>query len=227
MGRFFPFILNPSIPMHLALDLDPASNSRVIAILEKDGQPLREAYSSFEEFLEDVIRANETNEHLACAKTPGNPFDLPIPELKPRRAKSGKKQIPPTENAFALRTDFSDDAAWNTLCKTIENNDDELAPPVDLIDDPDFAGVTAKQLRSHLPEDSSHTFAAIIDQTTLTHPEHPMLVVDLQDKPGRSFRAALAAFGMINSNLSIANMDFEDFASAVDKDGIFRGFPEM
>jgi hypothetical protein len=29
----------------------------------------------------------------------------------------------------------------------------------------------------------------------------------------------------IENNLSIANMDFEDFADSVDADGVFRGFP--
>jgi hypothetical protein len=30
----------------------------------------------------------------------------------------------------------------------------------------------------------------------------------------------------IENNLSIANMDFEEFGNAVGKDGIFRGFSE-
>jgi hypothetical protein len=29
----------------------------------------------------------------------------------------------------------------------------------------------------------------------------------------------------IENNLSLANMDFEEFAEAVDPDGVFRGFP--
>jgi hypothetical protein len=28
----------------------------------------------------------------------------------------------------------------------------------------------------------------------------------------------------VENNLSIGNMDFDEFANAVDKDGIFRGF---
>jgi hypothetical protein len=30
----------------------------------------------------------------------------------------------------------------------------------------------------------------------------------------------------VENNLSLANMDFEEFANAVDVDGLFRGFPE-
>jgi hypothetical protein len=31
----------------------------------------------------------------------------------------------------------------------------------------------------------------------------------------------------IENNLSLANMDFEEFAESADKDGIFRGFPSV
>jgi hypothetical protein len=43
---------------------------------------------------------------------------------------------------------------------------------------------------------------------------------------GREFRAIPTAVQSIENNLSIANMDFEDFAEAVDEDGVFRGFQE-
>ena len=29
------------------------------------------------------------------------------------------KQLPQTDNALSLRTDFSDDAAWESICKAI------------------------------------------------------------------------------------------------------------
>ena len=58
----------------------------------------------------------------------------------------------------------------------------------------------------------------------LTHPEFPILVVDLYASRGREFRALPTQVQAIQNNLSIANMDFADFAEAVDADGIFRGF---
>ena len=54
--------------------------------------------------------------------------------------------------------------------------------------------------------------------------EHPLLVVDLFDEPGRWFRAIASEIWSVTCNLPIANMDWEDFAAAVDKDGVFRGF---
>lgn len=43
-------------------------------------------------------------------------------------------------------------------------------------------------------------------------------------EPGRTFRALPSEVNGIESNLSIANMDWEDFAESVDDDGVFRGF---
>ena len=64
------------------------------------------------------------------------------------------------------------------------------------------------------------------DRTTFEYPEHPLLVVDLLGEPGRAFRALPEQVQSIENNLSLANMDFEDFADSVGDDGIFRGFPD-
>ncbi|MFK4804121.1 DUF6924 domain-containing protein [Streptomyces sp. MPA0124] len=41
---------------------------------------------------------------------------------------------------------------------------------------------------------------------------------------GRCVRVVAAELWSIENNLSEANMDFEEFAGAVDDDGVFRGF---
>jgi hypothetical protein len=64
-----------------------------------------------------------------------------------------------------------------------------------------------------------------IRSATMTHPEHPVLVLDLFDLSSQAFRALPSAVQSIENNLSISNMDFEEFAGAVDEDGVFRGFP--
>jgi hypothetical protein len=64
----------------------------------------------------------------------------------------------------------------------------------------------------------------IVDAVTVRSPEHPVLVVDLWREPGREFRAVPATVQATENNLSIANINFAEFADAVDEDGIFRGF---
>jgi hypothetical protein len=65
----------------------------------------------------------------------------------------------------------------------------------------------------------------IADRTSLTSPDHPVLVVDLADGSGqRPFRCIAQELWSVDNNLNIANMDWEDFANAADLDGLFRSF---
>ena len=137
------------------------------------------------------------------------------------------KKIQVTENldnSLAIRTDFSDESAWKSICDAINHTDNEFEAYLDFISDKAYDGLTVEQLPSILPDDSHHTFALLIDRLALTDPEHPILVVDLHDEPGRTFRVVPSAVWAVQNNLSIANMDFDDFINALDEKGIFRGF---
>lgn len=62
----------------------------------------------------------------------------------------------------------------------------------------------------------------------MTNPDHPILFVDLTGGNGRlPFRCIPAELWGIDNNLNIANMDWEGFASAADRDGVFRGFRDQ
>jgi hypothetical protein len=224
VGRFVPFIAYSRTSQRLALDINPAADTRVVS-LEADSK-VHEAYPTFASFLRDAIAANESDRLLSWLTVPGAAIELPPPATLPVKssAKTKRKTIPVNENVVALRTDFSDEAAWESLRAKLASPDDELAPALDLVSDPEFSGLTPKQLPKRLPESVEHSFAVMIDQTALTHGDHPILIVDLQEEPGRSFRAALSALAEVHDNLSTANMEFADFAGAVDADKIFRGF---
>lgn len=137
------------------------------------------------------------------------------------------KTIPATEHALVLRTDYSDESAWQSLCATIQEPVDGFTTCVDFVSDLEFAGLRAEQLPSAPSDAPDRSFAFIIDHVALTHLQHPILVVDLRREPGRIFRVIPTEVGGVADNLSLANMDFTDFADAVDPDGIFRGFPPM
>lgn len=137
------------------------------------------------------------------------------------------KPIPDTENPIVLRSDFTDDQAWTRLCALIASpiGPDGFLAHVDFVDDPSFAVVTPEALRASIPGDHRRNFIVIADRSTFAEPEQPLLVMDLLDEPGRTFRALPTRIGAIENNLSLGNMGFEDFADAVEEDGIFRGFP--
>lgn len=134
-------------------------------------------------------------------------------------------RLPESEGALVLRTDFSDDGAWAAV-RTAS------AAPVGLfranlafVDDRRYDGLTIERLLQLVPEDSGPTFVFLVDRETLTRPDHPILVVDLFEQRGRSFRVIPSEMWGVENNLSLANMDWEDFADCVDADGVFRGFP--
>lgn len=137
------------------------------------------------------------------------------------------KALPKTRHSLVLRSDFSDDDAWRSVCAAIqEPNADGFRAYVECIDDPDYAGLTVEQLVVMAPNDRGQPFVFLVDRLTLTSPEHPVLVVDLCNHPGRTFRVIPREIWGVENNLSIANMDFDEFAERVDSDGIFRGFAE-
>jgi len=63
--RYFPVFWDYG-NSYLMVDLKEGYQSRVMLLMPESDQPLQEAYSSFEEFLCDAVRANELNEPLKC-----------------------------------------------------------------------------------------------------------------------------------------------------------------
>jgi hypothetical protein len=138
-------------------------------------------------------------------------------------------QLPQTESPLILRTDFSSQAIWQKICAGIRTPVGifHFRANVEFLDDAEYADITKAQLVRLIPTNYNQIFIFIADQITMSHPEHPLLVVDLFEVSGNEFRAIPSQVQSIENNLSIANMDFEEFAEAVDENGIFRGFSEI
>lgn len=137
------------------------------------------------------------------------------------------KQIPKTKNPLVLRTDFSNDAIWQAICEEIQKPVGifRFRANMEFFDDREYAAIDKEQLLKRIPHNYNHSFIVIVDQTAISRPDHPLLIVNLYESSGQEFRAIPSQIQGIENNLSIANMDFEEFAEAVDEDGIFRGFP--
>jgi hypothetical protein len=140
------------------------------------------------------------------------------------------KLLPFSTDTPVVRTEFADDAAWQVLCAAI-------AAPYEygfrtyagFIDDRDFEGLTVPQVMARIPPfppNAHWSFMFIVDTLAITDPRHPILVVDLYEEPGRTFRVKPEHMWGVENNLSLANMDFDDFASHVDDEGIFVDFED-
>lgn len=155
------------------------------------------------------------------------------------------KPLPQTDKTLLIRTDFSDNAVWqdilsaasmpgpkfqehlksmNAIYKAMGEPRDEIETNLHIVDDREYAGATPEQLLGALEENSNHILFIIADQTAICDSDHPVLIVDLIWEKGRTFRALPSCVFEIESNLSICNMDWEDFADAVDDNGVYRGF---
>ena len=136
-------------------------------------------------------------------------------------------KLPETKNSLLLRTDFSDETAWRRLCEdVVKPSADGFRANVDCVSDRAFDGMTVEGLVALSPPDGDRSFAFVADWRTVANPEQAILVVDLYDQPGRTFRVIPREMWGVENNLSLGNMDYSDFADNVDADGVFRGFPE-
>jgi len=134
-----------------------------------------------------------------------------------------------SENALLICTDFQDKEAWDQLVKIVK----EPGRPygfiayVDFVYDTNLADATVEDIVAQFHNFDNHTFVFVADKETFTHPENPVLVIDLMDGTDiRTMRAIPEAIQGIENNLSLANMDFYEFADNTDSDGIFRNFDE-
>ncbi|HEY5911226.1 MAG TPA: hypothetical protein VJA21_11550 [Verrucomicrobiae bacterium] len=133
--------------------------------------------------------------------------------------------IPSSEDALLIRTDFSDERAWQDLTKAVSEPDDPFLFNMEIVDDRSNSGATVEELMGALRAEYPHSFMVVADAVAISQPDHPLLVVDLFERRGRQFRAVAVEVPSIENNLSIANMGFEEFAELVDEAGVFRGIP--
>jgi hypothetical protein len=124
-----------------------------------------------------------------------------------------------------LRTDFTDQKAWEALGAAIATpNEDGFMAYVDLVEDPAHRDLTPEQVLALVPEGFEHPILIVADHVALASPEMPLLVIDLWEERGRVLRVVVEELCSIENNLSISNMDFDDFVAAADEHGVFRGF---
>jgi Domain of unknown function (DUF6924) len=126
--------------------------------------------------------------------------------------------------SLVLRTDFSDDRAWEVVQMTITASSEY--PSATYVSDPAYAGVHIQDLvdADSIADDDEKIFHVFLaDEITMADAEHPLLAVDLASEPGRTFRVLPRCYIDISANLCVANLDFADFADAVDSSGTYRG----
>lgn len=135
------------------------------------------------------------------------------------------KKLPTTSRSLLLRTDFADDQAWFRLCRaTRKPNKEGFTAYFNYIDDIAYEGLTIEEIVDTAAKGEARTYICVADHITLTDAEQLILVVDCYDRLGQVFRVTPSEVWSVENNLSIANMDFQEFVSSCDNKGVFRGF---
>ena len=142
--------------------------------------------------------------------------------------------------AVVVRTDHSDDAAWDDLVGKLseppDNWDDFEEMESFLIDGPEWAGASVDEVLAAVAEDPGLSVVFVADRRTMTDPDRPLLAVTTTEPDseyyestvefGREFRIVPPEAHALHGNLELANMDFEEFSAAATRDPgqVFRGF---
>jgi hypothetical protein len=155
---------------------------------------------------------------LAPARSPSAP-----PAAAPPLAVEGYDSM----NALVVRTDFTDQDAWEEVIRQLRVPwvDDDPVDPY-LISDPRYSGVPAERVlqdvRAALPGPDLPGAVFIADTTTMRVTGHPLLAVSTEwngepfaedeEEFVTQFRLAPNAAVEISTNLGLGNVDFDDFA---------------
>ena len=117
-----------------------------------------------------------------------------------------------------VRADFKDDDAWREIERIARSpvGPEGFLAYLEFLDDRSYEGVGPVELLALSRAHYRHGFVVLADALAMSHRDHPVLVIDLGEEPGRSFRAIPSALQSVENNLSIANLDFADFAETAE-----------
>lgn len=125
-------------------------------------------------------------------------------------------RLPETEYAPLLRTDFTDDRAWQALLGEIEGD------WVTVLADPGHRDLSVPELVGLVPDGSRYPVLVVADAVMFASAERSLLLIDVDEEPGRTFRTVLDAFQSAIANLAIDNQSFDDYLNSVDASGVYR-----
>ena len=133
-------------------------------------------------------------------------------------------QFPTSDRTPLIRTDFSHDEAWRRVVAAASSaSADGFQANLHVVDDDSFAGADPVAIAEAANRSSDFALLIIADSATMSDSEMPLLCLE-PSSPGERLRVVPAEVWAVENNLSLANMDFAEFAAAADPDGVFRGF---
>jgi len=139
---------------------------------------------------------------------------------------SSSDQLSTIDNVLLICTDFTKPKHWKEIVKALSKPTpkDKFMAHVDFLYSKELSGVPSTRLIPKHITNYEHDFVFICDKETMNSKDSEILVLDLNNSNNRSFRAKPSQIQDIENNLSISNMDWEDFSSNLDSTGLFLGW---
>jgi len=122
-----------------------------------------------------------------------------------------------------IRTDFTDELAWECVLAEMSAPQGDFFANINPVDDTRLEGL-APEKAGALAAAAGHAICLLVDREAVARPDHAFLVVEGIAAHARTFRCVPQQAWSVENNLSLANLDFEDFMGARDGTGTFRGF---
>jgi hypothetical protein len=118
---------------------------------------------------------------------------------------------------LVLLSSSSSDMWQGFQAKVLKDNDMGFHANVRFIQDPDLIGASHDLLRKTLKSDEISLILAA-DQETLNHPDLPVICIDAEGR-SPSFRTPVRDLWVVENNVSIGNILFEEFVADQVEDG--------
>lgn len=132
--------------------------------------------------------------------------------------------LPAGDSALLIRTEFSDSKTWRAIvAATTRENPDGFVANLTVVSDPAWASASVMDVLTAHAGDKARVVAFVFDAAAASDEKHSLLCINLASKKVRTMRVLPSEVWSVENNLSLGNMEWKDFASAL-KEGVFLGF---
>lgn len=133
--------------------------------------------------------------------------------------------LPDSEIYLLIRTYFGDDAAWDELRTAIDEGSQEgFFATVEYVDDRQFDRFSVEALEAAHPHRAdAWDVMYVADERAIIERAHPLLVVRVGCSDDQPFRCRADLLYEVDANLSLANLDWDDFRDQIDESGVYGG----
>lgn len=133
--------------------------------------------------------------------------------------------LPESGIYLLVRTYFGDDVGWDALKAEIsEGSEEGFFANLEYVDDRQFEGFTPEALQdAHPHRADGWDVMYVADEQAITSPVHPLLLVRVGSTEDLPFRCRADLLHEVDANLSLANLDWDDFRDQIDDSGVYGG----